>query len=144
VAPRPTLTLAAAQRAAAVGYVTAANSHDARPGGDKAFTDSYARTRPYVTPQLFALVTAPSRRGDYEWGQWTAAQATVRVEIVAAGVSDGAPAPTSTTAYARVQFRQVVTPTTGASAEQVTDGAVNLLVTRSGDRWLVSRLLADT
>ena len=145
VAPRPTPTLAAAQRAAAVGYVTAANTHDARPGGDKAFTDSYRRTRPYVTPELFALVTADSRRGDYEWAQWLAAQATVRVQVVAVGVPDGAPAPTATTAYARVQFRQVVSPTAGATAEQVSDGAITLLETRaSGGRWLVAKLLADT
>ena len=145
VAPRPTPTLAAAQRAAAVGYATAANTHDARPGGDRAFIDSYRRTRPYVTPELFAVVTTESRRGDYEWAQWTAAQATVRVEVVAVGVPDGAPAPTARTAYARVQFRQVVTPTVGATAEQATDGAVSLLLTRAdGGRWLVSRLLADT
>lgn len=145
VAPRPTPRLVAPQRSAAVGYVTAANTHDARPGGDRSFTDSYRRTRPYVTPQLFALVTADSRRGDYEWGQWQAGQATVRVEIVAVGVPDGAPAPTGSTAYARVQFRQVVSPTIGATAEQVSDGAVSLLVTRTdGRRWLVSRLLADT
>jgi hypothetical protein len=144
VPPRPTPTLAAAQRAAAVGYVTAANTHDARPGHDKAFADSYRRTRPYVTPELFKLVTAASRRGDYEWGQWRAAQATVRVEIVAVGVPDGAPAPSPTTAYARVQFRQVVSPTTGATAEQVVDGAITLLETRTDGGWLVSRLLADT
>jgi hypothetical protein len=145
VAPRPVPALTAPQRAAAVGYVTTANAHDARPGRDKAFADSYARTRPYVTDELYRLVTAESRRGDYEWAQWLAAQATVRVEIVAVGVPDGAPAPTATTAYARVQFRQVVSPTTGATAEQVTDGAITLLETRAdGGRWLVSRLLADT
>ena len=145
VPPRPTPTLAAAQRATAVGYVTAANSHDARPGGDRAFTDSYRRTEPYVTPELFKLVTAESRRGDYEWAQWLAAQATVRVEIVAVGVPDGAPAPTATTAYARVQFRQLVSPTTGATAEQVTDGAITMLETRGSDgHWRVAKLLADT
>jgi len=145
VAPRPTPTLTAAQRAVAVGYVTAANTHDARPGGDTSFLDSYRRTRPYVTAKLYALVTAESRRGDYEWAQWRAAEATVQVEVLATGVPDGAPAPTATTAYARVQFRQVVTPTVGATSEQVSDGAVSVLVTRTdGGRWLVSRLLADT
>jgi hypothetical protein len=145
VAPLPRPTLAAVQRAAAVGYVTAANTHDARPGRDKAFGDSYVRTRPYVTDAVFRLVTAPSRRGDYEWAQWLAAKATVRVEVVAVGVPDGAPAPTPTTAYARVEFRQIVTPTAGAGTEQVTDGALNLLLSpdRNG-RWLVTKLLADT
>jgi hypothetical protein len=145
VAPRPTPTLDPAQRATAVGYVTAANSHDARPGGDRAFTDSYARTRPYVTDELLRLVTAESRRGDYEWTQWVREQAVVGVQVVAAGVPDGAPAPTATTAYARVEFRQVVRPTIGGTAERRTDGAVSMLLSRADSgRWLVSRLLADT
>ena len=141
----PTFRLTAAQQAAAVGYVTAANSHDARPGGDRAFTDSYTRTRPYVTGALYRAITAESRRGDYEWAQWTAARATVAVEVVAAGVPDGAPAPTASTAYARVEFRQTVTPTAGAGGPSTSSGALNLLLTRDRDgRWLVSRLLADT
>lgn len=141
----PAFRLTAAQKAAAVGYVTAANTHDARPGGDKAFTDSYARTRPYVTDAVFAQVTAPSRRGDYEWAQWRTAQATVAVEVVAAAVPDGAPAPSATTAYARVEFRQVVTPTAGATGPSRTDGALTMLVTAGSDgTWRVSKLLADT
>lgn len=145
VAPRPTPAVTAEQRATAVGYVSTANAHDARPGGDPSFAAAYTRTRPYVTDAVYRLVTADSRRGDYEWSQWRAAKATVRVEVVAVGVPDGAPAPTATSAYVRVQFRQVVTPTAGAGTEQVTDGALNLLETRGADgRWLVSRLLADT
>lgn len=141
----PAFRLTAEQQAPAVGYVTTANAHDARPGRDRAFTDSYARTRPYVTDAVFAQVTAPSRRGDYQWGQWRTAEATVAVEVVATGVPDGAPAPTATTAYARVEFRQVVTPTAGASGPSTTGGALNLLVTRGTDgTWRVSGLLADT
>jgi hypothetical protein len=143
VPTRPTPTLAPAQAAAATGYVTVANTHDARPGGDRTFTDSYRRTRPYVTPELYAIVSADSRRGDYEWAQWLKEKATVTVQVVAVGVPDGAPAPTATTAYARVQFRQVITPTAGSGA-RTSDGAVNLLLSRTGDEWLVSRLLADT
>jgi hypothetical protein len=144
VPSRPTPTLAAAQQAAAIGYVTTANSHDARPGRDRSFTDSYRRTGPYVTPELLRLVSEESRRGDYEWSQWLREQATVRVEVVATGVPDGAPAPTATTAYARVQFRQIITPTVAGATARTTDGAVNLLLSRTGDGWLVSRLLADT
>jgi len=148
VTPGPTLPsfpLTAEQRATAVGYVTAANTHDARPRRDKAFTDSYTRTRPYVTDEVFAQVTAQSRRGDYEWGQWLTARATVAVRVRAAGVPDGAPAPTASTAYARVEFEQVVTPTAGAGGPTRSDGAINLLLTKAADgRWLVSRLLADT
>jgi hypothetical protein len=143
VPARPSPTLAAAQAAVATSYVTAANSHDARQGHDRTFTDSYRRTGPYVTPQLYAILTADSRRGDYEWAQWLEERATVTVQVTAVGVPDGAPAPTPATAYARVQFRQVITPTAGSGA-RTSDGAVNLLLSRTGDKWLVSRLLADT
>jgi hypothetical protein len=141
----PAFRLTPEQRAAAVGYVTAANSHDARPGQDRTFLDSYGRTRPYVTDEVFKQVTAESRRGDYEWGQWRTAEATVAVEIVAAGVPDGAPAPTATTAYARVEFTQVVTPTAGAGGPSRTGGSLNLLLSRGTDgTWRVSKLLAAT
>lgn len=148
VAPQPTVPsfrLSPAQVAPAVGYVVTANSHDARPGRDKAFTDSYGRARPYVTADLFQQIRAVDpRRGDYEWGQWLAGKATVEVTVLATGVPDGAPAPTATTAYTRVQFRQTVRPTAGAQAPTSTVDTLNMLVTRGSDgRWLVSRLLAD-
>jgi hypothetical protein len=148
VAPQPTVPsfrLSPAQEAPAVGYVVAANSHDARPGRDKAFTDSYARARPYLTDGLYRqIMSADPRRGDYQWRQWLTGKATVTVTVLATGVPDGAPAPTATTAYTRVQFRQTVRPTAGAQAPTSTVDALNLLVTRGGDgRWLVSRLLAD-
>jgi hypothetical protein len=148
VPPQPTVPsfrLTPQQQAAAVGYVVTANSHDARPGADEAYTDSYARARKYVTAGLYQQITAADpRRGDYEWGQWVTAKATVDVRVIRTGVPDGAPAPTATTAYVRVQFRQTVHPTTGAGAPTATVDALNVLVTRGGDgRWLVSRLLAD-
>jgi hypothetical protein len=148
VAPQPTVPsfrLSSAQVAAATGYVVAANSHDARPGGDAAFTDSYARAKPYVTAELYRQIQAADpRRGDYQWAQWRTGKATVSVEVVATGVPDGAPAPTATTAYTRVQFRQTVRPTAGAAGPSTTVDVLNMLVTRGSDgRWLVSRLLAD-
>jgi hypothetical protein len=147
VSPPPTVPsfrLSPAQEAAAVGYVVAANSHDARPGRDKAFTDSYGRARPYVTVDLYRQIMATDpRRGDYAWRQWLAGEATVEVTVLATGVPDGAPAPTATTAYTRVQFRQTVRPTAGAQAPTSTVGVLTMLVTRGSDgRWLVSRLLA--
>jgi hypothetical protein len=148
VAPQPTVPsfrLQPAQQAAAVGYVVTANSHDARPGHDRAFTDSYARARPYVTADLYRQIQAADpRRGDYQWAQWVTGKATVTVEVLATGVPDGAPAPTASTAYTRVQFRQTVRPTAGAQAPTSTVDVLNLLVSRAADgRWLVSRLLAD-
>ena len=148
VSPQPTVPsfrLSPAQEAPAVGYVVAANGHDARPGRDKAFTDSYGRAKPYVTADLYRQIMAVDpRRGDYQWRQWLAGKATVEVTVLATGVPDGAPAPTATTAYTRVQFRQTVRPTAGAQAPTSTVDVLNMLVTRGSDgRWLVSRLLAD-
>ena len=64
------------------------------------------------------------------------------MQVVAVGVPDGAPGPTGSEAYVRVQFRQIVTPAAGAA--RTTDGAVNLLLSRTSSGWLVTRLLADT
>lgn len=141
----PSFRLSPAQEAPAIGYVVAANSHDARPGRDKAFTDSYRRARPYLTADLFRQIMAVDpRRGDYQWRQWLAGKAIVEVTVLATGVPDGAPAPTATTAYTRVQFRQTVRPTAGAQAPTSSVDVLNMLVTRGSDgRWLVSRLLAD-
>jgi hypothetical protein len=148
VTPQPTVPsfrLSAAQQAPAVGYVVAANGHDARPGRDKAFTDSYGRARPYVTADLYRqIVAVDPHRGDYQWREWVAGKATVEVAVLATGVPDGAPAPTAAAAYVRVQFRQTVRPTAGAQAPTSTADVLNMLVTRGSDgHWLVSRLLAD-
>jgi hypothetical protein len=97
-----------------------------------------------VTDALYREVTASSRRGDYEWAKWLAGKATVGVQVLRAGVPDGAPAPTATTAYVRVEFRQTVRPTAGAGTPTTTTDALTMLVSRGSDgRWLVSRLLAD-
>jgi hypothetical protein len=143
---RTAVPLPAGAAAVATEYVKTVDAHDARPGKDRGFLDSYARARPYLTPELFALVTAPSQRGDYQWAQWRQAQATVAVQVQRVALPDGAPVPTASTAYVRVQFRQVVTPrAAGASAAAgVLPGGVTLVATRSGGKWLVSQLLADT
>jgi hypothetical protein len=145
VRPRPALVLAAEPAAAARAYVIAANSHDARPGKDRGFLDSYVRARPYVTPRLYAVIAAPSRRGDYLWAQWSKAQATVTVEVLKIAVPDGAPVPTPTTAYVRVQFHLRVTQhATGGHVADTVD-AVSLVVDKDQHgSWLVSRLLADS
>ena len=143
VPPRGTLVLPAGAAAVATDYVVAVNSHDARPGGDSGPLDSYARARTYVTPELYKVITAPSSRGSYEWAQWVQAKARVTVQIVHAAVPDGAPAPTATTAYVRVQFRQLVTPAVAGQQPQATDGSLAMVVTKGQDqKWLVSQLLA--
>jgi hypothetical protein len=145
VPARPAAVLPAEAVRVATAYVKTVNTHDARPGKDRGFLDSYRRARQYLTPELFALVTAPSRRGDYQWGQWQRAQATVAVEVQRVAVPDGAPLPTATTAYVRVQFRQVVTPHLAGAPGGILTGAVNLVATRGSDHtWRVSQLLADT
>jgi hypothetical protein len=144
--PRPEPVLDQAPAAAARAYVVTVNTHDARPGKDHGFIDSYVRARPYVTAQLYPLISAPSRRGDYLWAQWTAAQATVAAQVLRVAVPDGAPAPTATSAHVRVQFRQLITAhTPGAAAGPATLDAVSLVVSKdSNGHWLVAQLLADT
>ncbi|MEN3357442.1 MAG: hypothetical protein V7637_1424 [Mycobacteriales bacterium] len=151
-APGPTVrqrsepALAKAPADTARAYALTVNTHDARPGKDAGFIDSYVHARPYVSPQLYTLISAPSRRGDYLWAGWVKLHATVTAEVVRVAVPDGAPAPTATSAHVRVQFRQLVTPhVAGARAPAPTLDAVSLVVTRNSDgHWLVTQLLADT
>lgn len=140
--PRPEPTLPAGPRDVAVSYVTTVNSHDARPGHDRDFLDSYRRARPYVTPDLYARITAPRSSGDYQWTTWTAQRSTVTVRVDRVAVPDGAPLPTPTMVYVRVRFTQTATPHAG-DADAVSDvGEVTMVTTRQRDgRWLVSQLL---
>jgi hypothetical protein len=140
--PRPDPVLPAGPRDVAVAYVTTVNSHDARPGHDRDFLDSYRRARPYVTPDLYERITSPRSSGDYQWTTWTAQRATVAVRIDRVAVPDGAPLPTPTTVYVRVRFTQTATPHVG-DADPVSDvGEVTMVTTRQRDgRWLVSQLL---
>jgi hypothetical protein len=144
-APRPEPALPKGAGEAAVAYVTTVNTHDARPGRDHGFADSYARARALVTPALYAVIAAPSRRGDYLWTQWSAAQATVSVQPLRAAVPDGAPVPTAGSAHVRVLFRQVVTPHVAGKAATAESDALSVVVTKDASgRWLVTQLLADT
>jgi hypothetical protein len=144
--PRPEPVLDPAPAAAAAAYVTTVNTHDARPGKDHGFIDSYVRTRPYVTAPLYARIAAPSRRGDYLWAQWTAAQATVTVAVLRVAVPDGAPVPTAASAHVRIQFRLTITPhAPGATIDPPKLDAVSMVVSKGSDgHWLVTQLLADT
>ena len=140
--PRAEPELPADAGAVATGYVQTVNSHDARPGHDRAFDDSYRRARRYVTPQVYALITTPNRRGDYQWTTWVAQRATVTVRVDRAAVPDGAPLPTGTTVYVRVRFTQTVHPSTAGAEPTSTPGEVTMITQRQPDGgWLVSRLL---
>ena len=143
--PVPVFRLTQDQAGPAVGYVTAANTHDARPGGDKSFTDAYARTRPYVTDALYQQVSGGEpRRGDYEWAAVAGRQGDRRGAGAGPACPTGRrhrPRPPRTSGWssARPSGRRPAprrpTPTVDA---------LNMLVTRGSDgRWLVSRLLAD-
>ncbi|HEY9472637.1 MAG TPA: hypothetical protein VIS06_02170 [Mycobacteriales bacterium] len=141
--PRAEPVLPAEAGAVATGYVQTVNSHDARPGHDRDFADSYRRARRYVTPQVYALVTAPNRRGDYQWTAWVAQRATVTVRVDRAAVPDGAPLPTPTTVYVRIRFTQTVNPGAPGVEPTSVSGEVTLITQRQHDGgWLVSQLLA--
>ncbi|HEX5496963.1 MAG TPA: hypothetical protein VFX70_20565 [Mycobacteriales bacterium] len=141
--PRPVPALPAAPAAVATGYVRTVDSHDARPGHDHDFADSYRRARRFVTAQVYALITAPSQRGDYQWTTWVAQHATVTVRVDRAAVPDGAPLPTASTVYVRVRFTQTVTPATRGTRPSSIPGEITVVTRRQPDgRWLVARLLA--
>lgn len=124
-------------------YVTTTGSHDARDGGDTDYADSYQRAESLVTPEVFADFERADQAGDQQWTEWRADQATVEVRVDRVAVPDGAPAPTDDTAYARVRFTQVVTPSTGDGTATEIPGEITMIVTRQADgRWLVSDLLA--
>lgn len=140
--PRPDPVLPEAAASVAVGYTQTVNSHDARSGKDHEFLDSYRRATPFVTSELYDKITADRRSGDVQWTQWTAQQAIVTVHIDRVAVPDGAPLPTSTKAYVRVRFTQIVTPHTGGAKPSSNPGEVTLVAEhQQNGRWLVSELL---
>lgn len=141
--PRPDPALPAGPKAVALAYVRTVDAHDARPGHDRDFLDSYRRAKALVTGPLYASITAPSSRGDYQWTTWTAQRATVTVRVDRAAVPDGAPLPTANTVYVRVRFTQLVAPAAPGAQPSSVPGEITMITQRQRDgHWLVSRLLA--
>jgi hypothetical protein len=127
--------IAAAARAFTVAWV----SHDARPGHDSSFNDAARRAATYASKQLAAQLTTSSPGAARQWDQWTTQQARVTARITKTAVPDGAPAPTSDTAYVRVRYRLTVTPATGRPTTTDQQVALELQRDQAGT-WLVTAL----
>jgi hypothetical protein len=134
----PEVPAPAAQVAA--GFITALNSHDARPGHDHGLHDANARTRPYVTDRVYAQIVAPQTRTSAGlWQQLRAAGAVTSVTVDKVAVPEGAPAPTAQQAEVRITY---TVTTSGPNLHNTRTRSQGMQVSASPAGWRVDQLLA--
>ena len=135
--PAPPVPAAPARTAA--GYVTALNTHDARPGHDQGLHDANTRTRRYVTDAVYAQIENPqTRTSTASWQQLVAAGAVTSVRVDKIAVPEGAPAPT--TQHVEVRITYTVT-TTGARLHHAQTLAQAMQVSATPAGWRIDQLL---
>ena len=136
--PSPTAAAPAAQVAA--DFITALNSHDARPGHDHALHDANARTRPYVTDRVYAQIVDPQTRTSAAlWQQLRAAGAVTSVNIEKVAVPEGAPAPSGQQAEVRITY---TVTTSGQDLQDTQTLSQGMQVSATPAGWRVNQLLA--
>ncbi|MEV6956542.1 hypothetical protein [Streptomyces sp. NPDC051183] len=111
---------------AAADFTAAWASHDARPGKDAAYTDAGKRASAYASPDLGASISTARPSTNSLWQQWTREKTTVTATVLKVSVPDGAPAPTATTALARVVYRLTTAPEKGQAASDTKQVALQL------------------
>ncbi len=135
----PTPPVPAGPARTAAGYVTALNTHDARPGHDQGLHDANTRTRRYVTDALYAQIENPqTRTSPALWRQLVAAGAVTSVHVDKIAVPEGAPAPT--TQHVEVRITYTVT-TTGARLHHAQTLAQAMQVSATPAGWRIDQLL---
>lgn len=139
VPSRSTDALPEAVAEVAARFTTLWASHDARPGRDEAHTDASKRAAKYASADLGASLSAARPGTTRQWQEWTKRQATVTATVTKVSVPDGAPAPTSTSALARVLYRLTVTPARGKAISTMEQVALQLERDTSG-QWRVVAL----
>ncbi len=138
-APPPAPPVPAAPARTAAGYVTALNTHDARPGHDQGLHDANTRTRRYVTDGVYAQIENPqTRTSPALWQQLVTAGAVTSVRVDKIAVPEGAPAPT--TQHVEVRITYTVT-TTGASLHPAQTLAQAMQVSATPAGWRIDQLL---
>jgi len=138
-APAPTPPVPAGPARTAAGYVTALNTHDARPGHDQGLHDANTRTRRYVTDGVYAQIENPqTRTSPALWQQLVAAGAVTSVHVDKIAVPEGAPAPT--TQHVEVRITYTVT-TTGARLHHTQTLAQAMQVSATPAGWRIDQLL---
>ncbi len=134
----PAVPAPAAQVAA--GFITALNSHDARPGHDHGLHDANARTRPYVTDRVYTQIVDPQTRTSAAlWQQLTAAGAVTSVNVKKVAVPEGAPAPTAQQAEVRITY---TVTTSGPNLHNTRPLSQGMQVSATPAGWRVDQLLA--
>ncbi len=137
--PPPAPPVPAAPARTAAGYVTALNTHDARPGHDQGLHDANTRTRRYVTDGVYAQIENPQTRTSTAfWQQLVAAGAVTSVHVDKIAVPEGAPAPT--TQHVEVRITYTVT-TTGARLHHAQTLAQAMQVSATPAGWRIDQLL---
>ncbi|MGA5819991.1 hypothetical protein ACPC54_19265 [Kitasatospora sp. NPDC094028] len=124
---------------AASQFVTAWASHDARPGHDSAFTDAGKRAAEFASADLGASLSMARPSSATQWQRWSSDQAVVVATVTKVSVPDGAPAPSATSALARVLYKATVTPAQGKASSEDDQVAVQLERGTDG-RWRVIAL----
>ncbi|MFE7132880.1 hypothetical protein ACFVIM_18685 [Streptomyces sp. NPDC057638] len=131
--------LPAAVRRAAAGFTAAWASHDARPGKDRSYTDAGKRAAAFASADLGAAISAPRPSTASLWARWTKDRTRVTATVTKVSVPDGAPAPTRTSALARVLYRLTTAPAKGKATSELKQVALQL--ERGGDgEWRVIAL----
>jgi hypothetical protein len=123
----------------AADFATAWASHDARPGKDKSYSDAGKRAAAFTSEDLGAAISADRPSTASLWRQWTAEKATVTATVLKVSIPDGAPAPTSTTALARVLYRLTEAPEKGKASSDTKQVALQLERGADG-KWRVIAL----
>ncbi|MEU5421429.1 hypothetical protein [Streptomyces sp. NPDC020667] len=96
---------------AAKRFVTAWASHDARPGKDHDYSEAADRAAAEATADFAARLRAKTgTAGAHQWEQWQATRTRVTADVTRTAVPDGAPAPTTDTAYVRVLYTLTTAP----------------------------------
>jgi hypothetical protein len=134
----PAMPVPAAQVAA--DFITALNSHDARPGHDHGLHDANARTRPYVTDRVYTQIVDPqTRTSAARWQQLRAAGAVTSVNVKKVAVPEGAPAPTAQQAEVRITY---TVTTSGQNLHNTQTRSQGMQVSATPAGWRIDQLLA--
>ncbi|MEV4506646.1 hypothetical protein [Streptomyces klenkii] len=120
---------------AANRFVIAWASHDARPGKDHDYSDAADRAAAEATADFAARLRGRTgSAGSHQWQKWQAMRARVTAEITRTTVPDGAPGPSTETAYARVLYTLTTTPEGGQPVARPQQVALRLERGADG-RW---------
>lgn len=119
-------------------FASAYLQHNARDGHDASYSDAGERAARYASADLGAVLSQKRPAQDAPWSALRHEQALVTVKVTDVYVPDGAPAPDSSSALARVSYVQATAPKSGPLRRESGQFAVRLA--RSATGWQVTDL----